>query len=71
MGIPLAVPPAPPQAAVTRKGPVRAPLGRSLLRLLNLNVAGQIAGVQFYGIGTAAMFDGELVTPEASTLSTM
>jgi hypothetical protein len=39
--------------------------------LLNLNVAGQIAGVQFYGIGTAAMFDGELVTPEASTLSTM
>jgi hypothetical protein len=69
--IPLAVPPAPPQATVTRKGPLRAPLGRSLLRLLNLNVAGHTAGEQFYGMGTAAMFEGELVTPEASTLSTM
>lgn len=70
MRIPLAVPTA-SQAQLQKKGPVGAPPGRSLLRLLNLVVAGQITCVQLYGMSSAAMFDGELVTPEASTLSTM
>jgi hypothetical protein len=62
-----------PLASSRRKKGARiwAPLGRPLYRWLNLNVVCQIAGVQFYGTGTAAMLEGALVTPEPSTLSTI
>lgn len=53
-----------PQEDARQEGALAGPLIRSLIWSLNPRL-------RAYGIGTAAMLDGMLELPEASTLSTM
>ncbi len=62
-GIPIVVPPD-PRAAVVNKGAREDPLV-ALFAMVDEST------FQATGMGTAAIFEGELAIPEASTLSTM